>query len=470
MTLILSYPPYFHTANFPRNLFAMKLRWVVSNYCQQTGLKYLLAVAAIVPFLLSTDAKSETLEDAVRRALTGSPELNTGELLLMEAEEGITRAKSAWKPEVNLSVRGGRKTSTSDTEGAVTTNSFNPLSATVSVSQHLLDFGETNAGIQKSRILKEISREQLRQTKQGLIKAAVLAYLGVWRDNHLFKVSKNNEYNLERQFHATEKRFSLREVTRTDLSQATARFQNAISARIEAELVLQESLAKYVETIGPIKHVDDISWSREGLVPYPIPETLEKAHSTAYLNNSEMKDMRLQHELARYTILERRSDLMPKISLEASVAGSQDPSSSIDASRNLSLEGVLTVPLYDAGVSRSNLDSAKIQARIVVETERQKKLVLDRKILSLWNTLNRVDSQISSTLSSVAANKVALEGVRREVEVGTRTTLNLLDAENEYVQSEANLISAVYEETQSHFSLLFECGLLAEALFPNSIQ
>ena len=84
--------------------------------------------------------------------------------------------------------------------------------------------------------------------------------------------------------------------------------------------------------------------------------------------------------------------------------------------------------------------------------------------------MTRVDSQISSTLSSVAANKVALEGVRREVEVGTRTTLNLLDAENEYVQSEANLISAVYEETQSHFSLLFECGLLAEALFPNSIQ
>ena len=83
-------------------------------------------------------------------------------------------------------------------------------------------------------------------------------------------------------------------------------------------------------------------------------------------------------------------------------------------------------------------------------------------ILSLWNTLQRTDGQLSSIEASVEANKTALLGVRREVEVGTRTTLHLLDAENEYVQAEASLVSATHDKTKSHFSLMFECGLLDE--------
>ena len=100
---------------------------------------------------------------------------------------------------------------------------------------------------------------------------------------------------------------------------------------------------------------------------------------------------------------------------------------------------------------------------VLLENEKSTKLSLDRKILSLWNTLQRTDGQISSIGASVAANEMALQGVRREVEVGTRTTLDLLNAENEYVQAQASLISAVHDKSQSHFSLMFECGLLDEA-------
>ena len=102
---------------------------------------------------------------------------------------------------------------------------------------------------------------------------------------------------------------------------------------------------------------------------------------------------------------------------------------------------------------------------VISEREKQKKLELDRKISTLWETLIRLDTQIAIIAGSVAANKIALQGVRREVEVGTRTTLNLLDAESEHVQAEARLIEATYEKTHSHFSLLFECGLLTAELF-----
>ena len=420
-------------------------------------------VGAIL-FPLLSNASAETLTEAVERALTISPELNAGELSLLEADEGVYRARSAWRPDVSLKIKGGRKRTTTDTTTSLPdTTSFNPVSATLSVSQHLVDFGETSAAIQKSKILKQISAEQLRKTKQEIMIGAISAYITVWRNLNLLKVAASNEKTLGEQFLATEKRFSLREVTRTDVSQAEARLQDAISGRIAADLTLQETLAIYEETIGPIINLEEISWSVDILGGYQLPFTIEAARNVAYAKNSGMKQVRLEHQLAKYTVLEKRSALLPTISVEASLSNARNSAATIEKSRDLSLEGVLTVPLYDSGTSWSNLESAKIETRILLEDERSKKRTLDRKILSLWNTLQRTDGQISSIEASIEANKTALQGVRREVEVGTRTTLDLLDAENEYVQAEASLISAAHDKSQSHFSLMFECGLLDEA-------
>ena len=427
---------------------------------------FLSVLAASSFSILITQSHSESLDNAVARALSSNPQLNSSKLGILEAQEGVSRAKSAWKPDVSLSIRGGaRRNTTSAANSASTTDTFTPLSATVSLSQHVLDFGETSSVIKKTEIQKKISEEQLQKVTQTIISEAIAAYLAVWRDAHLLAVAETNEYNLQAQFLAAEKRFALREVTRTDLSQAQARLQNAVSRTIGAEIAAENALAKYREIIGPLETSNEISWSRERLAWYPAPSTLEEARSLAYSANSDMRIARLQQELAKHTIIERRATRLPKISIEASVSGSSNPSQSVDSSKGLSVEGVLSVPLYDAGVSRSNLDSAKIQVQITVENEKQIKLELNQKLLSLWNTLIQVDSQISSLEASVAANKTALAGVQREVEVGTRTTLNLLDAENEYIRAESSLILAIYQETQSHFDLLFECGLLETTLF-----
>ena len=409
------------------------------------------------------DADAETLREAVERALTGSPEIIAGELSLLEADEGLSRAKSSWKPDVSLKIKGGRKRATTDTTTSTAdTEYFNPISTTLSVSQHLVDFGETRAGIEKSKVLRNISKEQIRQTRQEIIFEAITAYIAVWRDLKLLKVATSNATILGEQFRATEKRFSMREVTRTDVSQAQARLQGAISNRIAADLTLQDSLASYEEVIGPLADLEGISWSVQNLENYQLPSSIEAARDAAYAKNSGMKQLRLQHQVAKYGVLERRSSLLPTISIEASMSDARHSSATTERSKDLVLEGVVTVPLYDSGKSWSNLKSAEIETRILLQNEKSKKLTLDRKILSLWNTLQRTDGQISSIEASVEANKTALQGVRREVEVGTRTTLHLLDAENEYVQAEASLVSATHDKTQSHFSLMFECGLLDE--------
>ena len=415
---------------------------------------------------LITYAHSDSLDNAVIKALSSNPQLNSSKLAVLQAQEGVSRAQSAWKPDVSLSIRGGAKQNTTSTPTSnSTTDTFTPLSATVSLSQHLLDFGETESAIKKTETQKQISEKQLRRVTQTVIKEAIKAYLALWRDAHLLTVAETNEYDLQKQFLAAQKRFALREVTRTDLSQAQARLQNAVSRTIGAEIAIENSLAKYRQLIGPLKTTSQISWSREKVARYPAPSSLEEARAIAYSTNSDITIARLQQELARHTILEQRSTRLPKISLEASVSGSSNPSQSVDTSRNLSLEGVLSMPLYDAGISRSNLDTAKLQVQITVENERQIKLELNQKLLSLWNTLIQVDNQISSLMESVTANKTALAGVQREVEVGTRTTLNLLDAENEYIRAESSLVLAIFDEAQTHFDLLFECGLLDKELF-----
>jgi len=435
-------------------------------------LTLLLSVLATIYFSgLITQAHSDSLDSAVIKALSSNPQLNSSKLGVLQAQEGVSRAQSAWKPDVRLNIRGGAKQSTTNTPTSnSSTDTFTPLSATVSLSQHVLDFGETKSAIKKTEIQKQISEEQLRKATQTVIKESIEAYLALWRDSHLLTVAETNEYNLQKQFLAAQKRFALREVTRTDLSQAQARLQNAVSRTIGAEIAVENSLAKYRKIIGPLETRSQISWSREKVARYPTPISLEEARTISYSANSDMKIARLQQELARHTIFEQRSTRLPKISVEASVSGSRNPSQSVDTSRNISLEGVLSVPLYDAGISRSNLDSAKLQVQISIENERQIKLELNQKLLSLWNTLIQVGSQISSLMESVEANKTALVGVQREVEVGTRTTLNLLDAENEYIRAESSLVLAIFDEAQTHFDLHFECGLLDEELFAAHIH
>ena len=441
--------------------FARIILGLVGTYVRWKGLIFGLAGAICI--LPLPDVRSEPLEAAVERALDRSPELSAGALLLLEADEGVNKARSVWKPDVSLKIRGGRKRTTTDTTTSVAnTTSFNPVSATLSVSQHLVDFGGASAVIRKSAILKKISSEQFRKTKQEIIIGAVSAYITVWRDLKLLTVSASNEKVLNEQYVATQKRSKMREVTRTDLSQARARLQDAVSSRISADLTLQESLANFEERIGPMFRLNDIAWSLDLLGRYQLPSTIQLARDLAYKNNSDMRQVRLEHKLARYSVLEKKSALLPTISLEASLSDSRNSAATIDQSRDLSLDGVLTVPLYDSGASWSDLNRAKIGIRIVLENEKSTRLNLDRKILSLWNTLQRTDGQILSIEASVAANEMALQGVRREVEVGTRTTLDLLNAENEYVQAQASLISAVHNKSQSHFALMFECGLLDE--------
>ena len=425
---------------------------------------FLFGVLSAVVFYPVANAYSETLEQAVKRALSGSPELNAGHLAVLETEEEKFRARSAWRPDVSLKIKGGRKQSTIETSTVPSdTTSFSPVSATLSISQHVFDFGETSATIKKSNILNFISVEQLRKARQDVIVGAVSAYIAVWRDLSLFEVAASNEKILGEQFLATEKRFSMREVTRTDVSQARARLQDAISGRIAADLSLQESLAVYEETIGSVTRLDLIEWSVDMLAAYQLPETIEAAKELAYVKNSEMRQLRLQQQLAKMSVRENKSALLPTMSIEASLSNARNSSATLRKSTDVTVEGVLTVPLYDSGKSWSKLSSAKIQVRILLENEKAKKLTLERKILSLWNTLQRTDGQISSIKSSVAANEVALQGVRREVEVGTRTTLHLLDAEKEYVQALASLVSAAHDKTRSHFLLMLECGILSDA-------
>ena len=142
-----------------------------------------------LPFYPVANAYSETLEQAVVRALSGSPELNAGQLAVLETEEEKFRARSAWRPDVSLKITGGRQQSTTETSRVLSdTTSFSPVSATISISQHVFDFGETSATIKKSNILNFISIEQLRKARQDVIVGAVFAYIAVWRDLNLFGV------------------------------------------------------------------------------------------------------------------------------------------------------------------------------------------------------------------------------------------------------------------------------------------
>ena len=244
------------------------------------------------------------------------------------------------------------------------------------------------------------------------------------------------------------------EITRTDVAQARASLSEAQSNVASAKATLAASVANYINVVG----------HTPGSLKYPrlarLPKNLEAAQAAASEINPNILAAAYVEEASNYNIEVVKGDLLPAASLDASALFNDNPSSDTSSSESARIEGVLTIPLYEAGRVYSSVREAKhVASQRRLEVIQAGRSVRESVSIS-WNNLAAAREIISSAKSQVSASELALDGVRQEYFVGSRTTLDVLDAETEVVTARIVLVSAERDQIVAAYQILGSIGRL----------
>ncbi len=419
-----------------------------------------IGLCAVCLALSSSFATAETLFDVLAQTYQTSPVLQASQAYLRAVDERVGQAKSSWRPYIGA--QGNATYAEQRFKNYPGSDDFDydndMYDAGIVAQQNIFGGFKTVSAVDFAQTNVLLERENLRQTEQSVLLGAAVAAVDVIQTRALLDLQKNQEQVLNRHYKSYQKRFKVGDITKTDVAQSEARLKGATAARIEAEGNLETAVATYVSVVGqePAKKIE-----LNDLKVY-LPDTLKQTISYAKENNPSLKAANLAVEAARYNISLQRGDLLPSVDVSAG-AGYQwgQPIPQIDDNYDghyWQVGARLSVPLYQGGGEYAKVREAKQlenQARIAsVQVGRE----LTKNTTQAWETYQATKAAMDAIKAQIKASKMALDGVIREADVGSRTVLDVLDAEQEYLNYRVNLVSAERNMTVAALNLLSSMG------------
>ena len=416
-----------------------------------------LAIVAAAVFA-GSPASAQTLTEAFAYTYNNNPQILAQRALLRATDEQVPQALSNWRPTVTLTGQAGFERAGVAARGTSTNfSSFEPRSLDLRVTQPLYRGGRTEAATRQAINTVQSTRAQTLGVETTVFQAVAQAYLDVVRDQTLVEVNRNNEQVLRRQLEATQDRFRVGEVTRTDVAQAESSLAQATANRISSEGTLEISRASYTRAVGhpPGRLVQP----RERPV---LPASRDEALALATHNNPNVISANFTELAARENIDVVRGQLLPTISLVGDLNRSFAPSVSLRTARQdtASVIAQLTVPLYEGGLIWSQTRQAEQtvgQRRSQVDDARR---LAVQQATQAWETLQSARAAIASFGAAVRAAQIALEGVQQEALVGSRTVLDVLISEQQLFTTQSQLIGAQHDAALAEFNLAAATGRL----------
>jgi outer membrane protein len=417
--------------------------------------KKILCTSALAAVVWAIPAHAQTFEEMLELTYRSNPTLQAERAGVRAAEESIVQARSAWLPSVSAS--GSISSTYTESSGGFfnQSNTVTPQNYRINASQAIWRGGEISGAISQAEANVMAAREGLRGTEQSVLLQAATAYLDVNRDVEIAQIRRNNVEVLLAQLDAAQDRFEVGEITRTDVSQAEARLSGARAQLAAALSQLAASRARYASVVGQYPG----TLSPEPPLP-EMPASIEEALEIALDFSPVLRSAAFNEDSARASVQTARGAYAPDVSLSASASRGMDQSFSGDQTDRLSATLEVSVPLFTGGLNRSrvrqanfNADAARIR---VTEARRQ----VTEVVTTAFNNLVASRSVIDSSQRSVEANEIALEGVQQEAFVGLRTTLDVLNAEQELLDARLTLVSAQRDSYVAGLTLLQAMGLL----------
>ena len=409
----------------------------------------------------AAQAGTFTLADALGVAYESNPQLDAQRAKLRATDEDVAKANAGWRPTINAQGEYGTQhyEFSGVPPGYPQTSNTHPLQGQVTLNQPVFRGGRTWAQISKAKALVRAGRAQLTDVEQTVLLAAVTTYVDVVRDQAIVDLRQHNVAVLQKQLKATELQFKVGELTRTDVAQSRARASGAQSALVTAQGQLAVSRANFEKVIGrPAETL-----AKNTPLP-PLPGGVADAQALAEKRNPQLIAARETERAADLAIDDLVGAMLPQASLQAQYGYSAPQSFggvlSQPTTNSTSLMAMLTVPLYQGGADQAGVRQAKqlhSQSQLnVVYADRQ----VREGVKAAWELFQSAQSAIASDEAQLEANQLAYKGVRREQEVGARTILDVLNAEQELLNSQVAVVSSRRNAQVAAYQLLAATGQL----------
>jgi outer membrane protein len=334
----------------------------------------------------------------------------------------------------------------------------NPRLAQLNLQQNVFDGFQTYNNIKGAEAQVEASRESLRSSEENVLLNAATAYMNVVRDQAIVRLRENNIKVLTEQLNQTEARFKVGEATRTDVAQARASLAQAQADLSIAQGTLYTDRALFEQFIGhpPGRLRDPGPPSR--LLPKSLPAAIE----ITFAENPGILSAIFSERAQVHQVKQLKGQLLPQLSLNASYTKAAQPfgGPEIKDQDDLRVYGQLNIPIYEAG-------SVSAQIRQAIETLSQRRQLIDEQresarenVSSQWGLIIAAKGNIAAGKAAVAATKIALQGIQEEQKVGQRTIVDVLNAAQQYLNAQVNLVSFQRDLVVASYGVLAAMGRL----------
>lgn len=412
----------------------------------RTG-RALVAGLALAAFAAGA-AGADSLRDAMADAYRNSPVLEQNRYLLRVRDEGVNQAVAQLLPTVSFAATASRDLV------ADTTSSTARLVAEMT----LYAGGSRIAARQAAEATVEAVRQQLVAAESQVLLDAVTAYLEVWEAQQVVSVRQSNVRVLTQQLRAAQDRFEVGEDTRTDVAQAEAQLAQARSSLAAAEGTLMIARELFNLAVGRYPN----GLSGPGGLPH-LPRSEEEADRLARQEHPAIRAAQFEVRAAELAIEEARGNTRPNLSVDLTASETfQDPIASREGF-GASLSLTLSQPIYQGGRLGSFERQAMAQAEVTRASLNRQVQVNLQAVGNAYARLRIANAQIQASDQRIRAAQLALDGVREEASLGARTTLDVLDAEQDLLEARISRIEASADLYAASYAILSASGLLTVA-------
>lgn len=413
-----------------------------------------LTAASCVALLAggAAPAGAETLAEAIALAYQTNPTLRAQRAQQRALDETVIQARAAYAPTLDASAV---TNFTQSLDNGVDSNS---ASAALRAQQNIYSGGRIASSVQTARADVVSGREQLREIEANVLLSVVQAYVDIRRDEEALRIRTDNVVVLQRQLEEAGARFEVGEITRTDVEQSRARLALSQANLAVAQATLANSRARYSAVVGQ----NPGQLAPEPALP-PLPASVDEAYAIAEAENPTIRRADAAETAARARVRAARSEFAPTVGLSASLSGAQAPvgirfDDFVDRSASVDLNA--SIPLFTGGLNASRVRQAlesENSARFQIDAARRSVL---NDVAVAWNGVLAARASFIANQEQVRATTVAFEGVQAEFQVGLRTTLDVLNAQQELRNAELLLVNARRDTYVAEASVLSAMGRL----------
>lgn len=428
----------------------------------QPVLAPLLSLWLVCFYPFSVAAKPLSLHGILTHTQLHNPEILSAQAELNAAEAGVDTARSGYRPSITASGQMGRSSTRYQGNPAYPdTTELQPSSVSIDVTQPLFHGFKTNSAVDSALATAQAQRATLMETEQQILYKAAESFFGIIEAEKILALTQENEQVLKKQLFITKDRLRVGDLKKTDVAQAQARYQTVAVSRKQAERNLANAHATFKRVIGfKATELKNVNLTFDG------PSSPEDILALAKANNPSISKARYSHEASDADISAAQGELWPQIDLVGRAERAWDQGATAqDRQDTATIMVRATLPLYQGGANYSRIRSANhVRAQRqqqAIHTEQQ----VQEMAMTSWHNLQTAKETIKGRHAVVQASTAALKGVRIESKYGTRTILDVLNAEQELLDAKINKVRAERDKNLAILQLKVVIGALTAKSF-----